>query len=87
MCSVAGGKANLLVFIDDLNMPQKDLFGSQPPLELLRQWMDYSCWFNLQKQTLKHIHGMQLIAAMGPPGKIFCGKEGTLVSKFQAIHS
>ena len=36
-----GGK-KLLTCPDDLNMPAKDTFGSQPPLELVRQWLDYS---------------------------------------------
>ncbi|KAK2955890.1 hypothetical protein BLNAU_9241 [Blattamonas nauphoetae] len=27
-----------------MNLPLPDLFDSQPPLELLRKWMDYPGW-------------------------------------------
>ena len=49
-----GGK-KLLTFMDDLNMPAKDTFGSQPPLELIRQWIDYGFWYDRQKQTVKNV--------------------------------
>ena len=49
-----GGK-KLLTFMDDFNMPAKDTFGSQPPLELIKQWIDYSFWYDRQKQIVKHI--------------------------------
>lgn len=41
----AGGK-NLFFFIDDLNMPALDRFGSQPPICLLRQIIDFGIIFN-----------------------------------------
>ncbi|XP_037663928.1 dynein heavy chain 2, axonemal isoform X4 [Choloepus didactylus] len=38
------GGRSLITFMDDLNMPAKDTFGSQPPLELIRLWIDYGFW-------------------------------------------
>lgn len=49
-----GGKS-MITFMDDLNMPAKDMFGSQPPLELLRLWIDYGFWYDRLKQTVKYI--------------------------------
>ncbi|XP_073903039.1 dynein axonemal heavy chain 2 isoform X4 [Castor canadensis] len=62
-----GGKS-MITFMDDLNMPAKDTFGSQPPLELIRLWIDYGFWYDRTKQTIKHIRDMFLMAAMGPLG-------------------
>ncbi|KAG6966781.1 hypothetical protein JG688_00006600 [Phytophthora aleatoria] len=74
------GGRKLVTFIDDMNMPTKDLFGSQPPLELLRQWVDYSCWYDRKKQTLKYFIDMKFVAAMGPPG----GGRSVISSRFQS---
>lgn len=49
-----GGK-KLLTLMDDFNMPAKDTFGSQPPLELIKLWIDYGFWYDRLKQTTKHI--------------------------------
>ncbi|KAL3914241.1 MAG: hypothetical protein SGPRY_007692 [Prymnesium sp.] len=62
-----GGK-KLVIFIDDFNMPEKEIFGAQPPLEILRQWMQYGFWYDLKKQSARYIRDAQLVAAMGHPG-------------------
>jgi dynein heavy chain len=42
---VPHGNKKMFLFIDDLNMPVKGEYGDQPPLELLRQWVDYGVWY------------------------------------------
>ena len=65
---VPDGK-KMVIYIDDLNMPKKDTYFSQPPLELLRQWMDYGGWFDRpQYEIFKKIEDIQFITSMGPPG-------------------
>ncbi|XP_026846886.1 dynein heavy chain 2, axonemal [Drosophila persimilis] len=62
-----GGK-RMICFMDDFNMPAKDTYGSQPPLELIRQWIDYKYWFNRKTQQKIYVQNTLLMAAMGPPG-------------------
>ena len=61
----------MAIFIDDLNMPKPEKYKAQPPIELLRQWMDHGGWYDRRDTIEKHfknIVNVQFVAAMGPPG-------------------
>ncbi|CAH8871669.1 unnamed protein product [Trichobilharzia szidati] len=58
----------VILFVDDLNMPKQDTFGSQPPIELLRQYQDFHGFYDRDKLEWIKIKDMTLCAACGPPG-------------------
>jgi len=59
---------NCVIFIDDLHMPAKEIYGAQPPIELLRQWMDYGGWYDVKEsKSFMQMVDLQFVAAMPPP--------------------
>jgi len=65
------GSKKLIYFIDDLNMPQVDKYGTQQPIALLRQHMDYGEWYERAKLTLKQIQGVQYVSCLNPSAGSF----------------
>ena len=54
-------------FIDDVNMPQRESYGAQPPIEILRQFHDYNGWYG-RDNAFRTLQDVQFVAAMGPTG-------------------
>lgn len=64
----SGGK-KLIVFIDDMNMPKVDTYGTQQPIALLLFLMGRGNIYDRGKDlSLKTLKDLQYIGAMGPPG-------------------
>lgn len=78
-------KTKAVCFIDDLNMPRVDKYGSQPPLELIRQFMTYGCWYDRIKISKNEIHDLQLISCMGLPGGGRQQISNRVLSRFHTI--
>ncbi|PHJ22028.1 dynein heavy chain family protein, partial [Cystoisospora suis] len=66
------GNKKIIFFIDDFNMPFVDKYETQPPLELLRQLIDYGSMFDRERlDERKSIVDVQYLASMNPTAGSF----------------
>lgn len=61
------GNAKCLIFIDDVNMPEKQTYGAQPPIELLRTLIDFRGFYDRQTFVWKEIEKFTIVCAAAPP--------------------
>jgi dynein heavy chain len=65
------GTKRLVYFVDDLNLPQLDQYGTQTPIALMRTHIDHNSWYDRTKLTLKVINKTQYITCMNPSAGSF----------------
>jgi dynein heavy chain len=67
-----------VMFVDDINMPRKEKYGAQPPIELLRQLLSQGGWYDRKKRQFKAFVDVQLMCSMRNPE----GPEQTPTGRF-----
>ncbi|XP_019887304.2 dynein beta chain, ciliary [Ooceraea biroi] len=65
------GNKTLVYFVDDMNMPEVDAYGTVQPHTLIRQHLDYGHWYDRTKLSLKDIHNCQYVSCMNPTAGSF----------------
>ncbi|KAF0701433.1 Aste57867_8075 [Aphanomyces stellatus] len=62
----------LVYFLDDVNMPMVEMYGTQTAIALLRQFMDYGGWYDRTDIGCKKtIQDVQFLACMNPKAGSF----------------
>lgn len=54
----------IIIFIDDFNMPEVEEYGAQPCVEIIRQIVDGGGWFDLETKDFRHIVSSQVLSSM-----------------------
>lgn len=74
----------LLIFVDDVNMPRVDLYGTQQPIALLKLFVERKGFYDRGKElSWKNVKDVQMVGALGPPG----GARNNLDPRFVSLFS
>ena len=58
----------LMTFIDDMNMPKVDTYGTQQPIALLKMVLEREGMYDRKELNWKNLRDVHYLGAMGPPG-------------------
>ncbi|KAJ3137918.1 Dynein heavy chain 6, axonemal [Physocladia obscura] len=76
------GFRKIVLFVDDLNMPKLDTYGSQPPIELIRQYIDFNGFYDRELMSWKEVQDIEIVTCCAPPG---APSEQSLSTIFKSI--
>lgn len=65
------GNKTMIYFIDDMNMPMVDTYGTVQAHTIIKQFIDYHHWYDRTKLTLKDIQNVQFVSSMNPTAGSF----------------
>ena len=60
----------LVMLVDDMNLPAKDNYGAQPPLELVRQVIEHKQWYDLSDCSAKSIEDLMFLGVMSSTSSV-----------------
>ena len=58
----------ICIFVDDVNMPAVEFYGAQPPIELLRLFIDKKGFYDRKELYWKDVEDTTIVACAAPPG-------------------
>ena len=77
---------HLVFLIDNLGSVKPEIYGAQPPLELIRQFFDHGGWFNTSPVEFLNIIGTSIIGTTGQVGGGMYGIPDRLIRHFFDLH-
>ena len=79
----APSNRKMVIFVDDVNMPIVETYGAQPPVELLRQFLDHKGFYDRDKLFWKDVEDSLLFSCAAPPG----GGRSEVTPRFTRHHN
>lgn len=57
----------LIIFCDEVNLPEQDAYGTQRVISFLRQLVEHQGFWNTKEHLWVHVENIQFVAACNPP--------------------